>query len=98
VADHNTSVFAQYTIRVPNREEFCTWLQKIGIPTAIHYPVPLTKQPLLQDMDCAKVSLPHTEKAAAEVVSLPMHPYLMLNEIEFICKTIRDLVLDPVAV
>ena len=56
VAAHNTCVFAQYTIRVQEREEFCKNLQKAGIPTAIHYPVPLTKQPLLQNMECAKVS------------------------------------------
>ena len=96
VAAHNTSVFAQYTIRVQEREEFCRSLQKRGIPTAIHYPIPLTKQPLLQNMDCAKVSLPHTEKAAAEVVSLPMHPYLTRAEIESVCQVIGDLVSCPV--
>ena len=89
VAAHNTCVFAQYTIRVQEREDFCKNLQKAGIPTAVHYPVPLTKQPLLQNMDCAKVSLPHTEKAAAEVVSLPMHPYLTRNEIERVCQNGR---------
>jgi UDP-2-acetamido-2-deoxy-ribo-hexuluronate aminotransferase len=98
VAAHNTSVFAQYTIRVREREEFCKSLQKMGIPTAIHYPIPLTKQPLLQNMDCAKIFLPHTEKAAAEVVSLPMHPYLMRTEIESVCQVIGDLLLYPVTV
>ena len=97
VAAYNTCVFAQYTIRVREREEFCKNLQKAGIPTAVHYPIPLTKQPLLQNMACAQVSLPHTEKATAEVVSLPMHPYLTQAEIEWICKTVSDLVVEPVA-
>ncbi len=95
IPEYNTSVYAQYTIRVRDREVFCQNLQKAGIPTAVHYPVPLTKQPLLQNLSCAKVSLPHTERAAAEVVSLPMHPYLTTNEIQSICRAIQDLILLP---
>lgn len=98
VAEYNSCVFAQYTIRVQKREQFCNSLQKAGIPTAIHYPVPLTRQPLLQKMDCAKVVLPHTEKAAAEVVSLPMHPYLTHSEIEHICTHVVEQVLEPLIV
>lgn len=98
VAAHNTCVFAQYTIRVKQRDQFCKDLQKAGIPTAVHYPVPLTKQPLLQNMECAQVHLPHTELAAAEVVSLPMHPYLTLAEIEKVSNTIANLVAEPIAV
>lgn len=91
IAEHNTCVYAQYTIRVRDREQFCKELQKAGIPTAVHYPVPLTKQPILQNMECAQVYLPHTEQAAEEVVSLPMHPYLTKVEIEQVCGTIANL-------
>ena len=94
IAPNNTCVFAQYTIRVSQREEFCQHLQKAGIPTAVHYPVPLTKQPLLQNMECAQVSLPHTELAAAQVVSLPMHPYLTEMEIQRVSRAVIDLVLE----
>lgn len=97
IAAGNTCVFAQYTIRVKNRDEFCKNLQKIGIPTAVHYPVPLTKQPLLQGMECAKVHLPHTEQAAAEVVSLPMHPYLTKADIERVSEAVIELVSETVA-
>ncbi len=97
VPEYNTCVYAQYTIRVRNRENFCQNLQKAGIPTAIHYPLPLTKQPLLQELPCAKVALPHTERAAAEVVSLPMHPYLTPTEIQSIASVIANLVLLPKA-
>ncbi len=91
IAKQNTHIYAQYTVRVQQRDQFIKNLQAAGIPTAVHYPVPLTKQPVLKDMECAKVSLPHTEKAAAEVVSLPMHPYLTFGEIEKICQEIIKL-------
>jgi UDP-2-acetamido-2-deoxy-ribo-hexuluronate aminotransferase len=97
IPEYNTCVYAQYTIRVNDREAFCQNMQKIGIPTSIHYPLPLTKQPLLQNMPCAQISLPHTERAAAEVVSLPMHPYLTAQEIQWICSSISDWVLLPAA-
>lgn len=100
IEKYNTSVYAQYTIRVKNREIFCSNLQKLNIPTAVHYPVPLTKQPLLQSMECSQVRLPHTELAAAEVVSLPMHPYLSREEIEKVSQAVVKLVAEsePIAV
>lgn len=98
IAQHNTCVFAQYTIRIKNRDEFCNKLQKAGIPTAVHYPIPLTKQPLIQTMACAQVSLPHTEQAANEVVSLPMHPYLSSAEIEKISQVVAESILEPAVV
>lgn len=97
IPEYNTCVYAQYTVRVRDREAFCQNLQKAGIPTAVHYPLPLTKQPLLQNLPCAQISLPNTERAAAEVVSLPMHPYLTSTEIQTICSAIRDLILLPEA-
>lgn len=97
IAPGNTCVFAQYTIRVQQREEFCKNMQQLGIPTAVHYPVPLTKQPLLQGMECAKIHLPHTEQAAAEVVSLPMHPYLTRAEIEQVSEAVIAVVSERVA-
>ncbi len=98
VVPHNTCVFAQYTIRVEKRDEFCKKLQKLGVPTAVHYPIPLTKQPLIENEDYAQVKLPHTEKAANEVVSLPMHPYLSPSEIEKICQIVAESVLETVEV
>lgn len=98
IAPHNTCVFAQYTIRVQYRDEFCHYMQQLGIPTAVHYPLPLTRQPLLQHMECANTSLPHTEQAAAEVVSLPMHPYLTPAEIEWISQAVVDFMPELAAV
>ncbi|PJD91430.1 MAG: aminotransferase DegT [Legionella sp.] len=73
---HNTSVFAQYTIEVDNREEFQAQLQAAGIPTAIHYPVAMHQQQALGYLNYSKGDFPHSESASQRVISLPMHPYL----------------------
>ena len=70
---HNTSAYAQYTIQVENREQVQAKLQEAGIPTAVHYPIPLNKQPAVAD---AAVSLPVGDAVADKVMSLPMHPYM----------------------
>lgn len=70
--DH-TSAWAQYTVRVTNRDAVQEGLSNAGIPTMVHYPLPLNRQPAVAD---AQVSLPVTEEAAETVMSLPMHPYL----------------------
>jgi len=67
-----TSAWAQYTIRVSNREQWQAALQDAGIPTAVHYPVPLNRQPAIND---SIASLPVSDHAADTVMSLPMHPY-----------------------
>lgn len=75
----NLSVYAQYTIQVPNRDEVATRLQHQGIPIAVHYPVPLNEQPVFYvGMETGKTPISHT--IAERVISLPMHPYLSENE------------------
>ncbi|WP_084084541.1 DegT/DnrJ/EryC1/StrS family aminotransferase [Cupriavidus sp. USMAA2-4] len=76
---HNKSVFAQFTIRTPNRERTIAQLSSHGIPTTVHYPLPLNKQPAVQIEEC---DLPVGDQLASEVLSLPMHPYLSIAEIE----------------
>lgn len=73
IEPHNTSVWAQYTIRVNDRELVQQRLKDAGIPSAVHYPVPLNNQPAVQ-VDC--VDLPVGNEVADHVISLPMHPYL----------------------
>lgn len=76
---HNTSAWAQYTIQVDNRAEIQKELKEQGIPTAVHYPIPLNKQPAVADTN---VWLPVGDAIAERVMSLPMHPYLPLDEQE----------------
>ena len=74
IEPHNTSVYAQYTIAVDDREGLIARLSAAGIPTAVHYPVPLHRQPAFAGM--AHTAVPIADSAAERVVSLPMHPYL----------------------
>lgn len=69
VEPHNVSAWAQYTVRVPNRESVQKQLADAGVPTAVHYPIPLNKQPAVAD---ANVLLPVGDQIAAQVMSLPM--------------------------
>lgn len=73
VEEYNTSSWAQYTIRVKNREIVKVKLKEGGIPTTVHYPIPLNKQPAVKD---DKASLPVGDDVAEKVISLPMHSYL----------------------
>lgn len=75
IAPGNTHVYAQYSLVVKNRDEFIAKLQAKGIPTAVHYPIPLHLQPALAQFYNGQ-SLPHSERISKSVVSLPMHPYL----------------------
>lgn len=77
VEGHNISTWAQYTIRVGNREAVQARLKEAGIPTAVHYPIPLNKQPAVAD-HC--VQLPVGDKVAEQVISLPMHPYVITED------------------
>lgn len=77
IEEYNTSVWAQYTIQVPVREKFRESLKLEGIPTAIHYPIPLNRQPAVLD---ESLKLPVGDKVAEHVISLPMYPYLSQEE------------------
>ena len=85
VEEHNRSAWAQYTIQVENRAEVQEKLKAQGIPTAVHYPIPLNKQPAVAD---AQVSLPVGDRIAECVMSLPMHPYLTVEEQQVIVESL----------
>ena len=87
LAPHNTSAWAQYTIGVPHRAEVQAKLQAQGIPTSVHYPIPLNQQPAVADHAAC---LPVGDAVAQKVVSLPMHPYLDEGSIERIVHAITS--------
>ncbi|MYN13583.1 aminotransferase class I/II-fold pyridoxal phosphate-dependent enzyme [Pusillimonas sp. TS35] len=86
---HNVSVYAQYTVRVADRETVQEKLREAGIPTAIHYPVPLNKQPAVEN---PHAHLPRGNAAAREVLSLPMHPYLNEETQQRIADLLQEIV------
>ena len=73
IRSENQSAWAQYTLKVIDRDKFRQKLDDAGIPTAVHYPMPLNKQPAVQDLSAV---LHHGDKMSGEVVSIPMHAYL----------------------
>lgn len=89
VETFNTSVYAQYTIRVKGRDEVAAALAAQGVPTAVHYPVPLHRQPAFASLGYPEVCFPHAEEAARQVMSLPMHPYLGDADLEQIAEAVR---------
>ncbi len=76
VAAEAVSAWAQYTIRLPGRDQVAARLKTEGIPTAIYYPRPLHRQTAYRDYPTAPGGLPVSERLAERVLSLPMHPYL----------------------
>jgi len=88
VEPHNTSVFAQYTIQVEDRQTVQDTLKAQGIPTAVHYPVPLHLQPAFASTEYGYGAFPHAEAAAERVMSLPMHPYLSETDQNRVAKEV----------
>lgn len=84
--EHNVSAWAQYTVRVENREMVQSRLKEAGIPTAVHYPIPLNKQPAVADK---LANLPIGDAASERVISLPMHPYLSEKEQSTVVESLR---------
>ncbi len=80
VLGHNKCAWAQFTIHVDNRDEFCAQLKEKGIPTAIHYPKPVSVQPYYVEQGI-KADCPVSAMLARRVVSLPFHPQLSTQDI-----------------
>ncbi len=76
VAGDRDCVWAQYTVKVEHRAAVVAALKEQGIPTAVHYPRPLHRQPAYESADCPADSMPHSNAAADRVMSLPMSPDL----------------------
>lgn len=78
-----TSVYAQYTVFVKNREKIQAALKVLEIPTAVHYPVPMNMQQAYKHLCCPECT-PHSILAASHVMSLPMGPFLDDASIEIV--------------
>jgi UDP-2-acetamido-2-deoxy-ribo-hexuluronate aminotransferase len=84
-----TSVFAQYTVFTNTRTELQEQLKELGIPTAVHYPVPLNMQPAYKDFCCSGCT-PISDQAAKKVMSLPMGAYLSAEQQQMVINTINS--------
>jgi UDP-2-acetamido-2-deoxy-ribo-hexuluronate aminotransferase len=86
-------VYAQYTIRIEERDAVAEELKKKGIPTAVYYPKCLHQQPIYKNLGYKTGSLPVAEKAANEVLSLPMHPWLTEKEQDLVVNAVKEALL-----
>lgn len=78
------SVFAQYCIRIPNRDKMIALLNERGIPTAIHYPLPLHLQEAFRYLGYKRGDFPISERIADEILSLPIDAFLTSEEQEYV--------------
>ncbi|SHM69921.1 UDP-2-acetamido-2-deoxy-ribo-hexuluronate aminotransferase [Roseovarius litoreus] len=89
ISKERNSAWAQYTIRIRDRDAVRAALHKAAVPSAVHYPLPLNRQPAVGDNS---VDLRHGECAANEVMSLPMHPYMGAEHFERIISALANTV------
>jgi perosamine synthetase len=92
VREGDRHVFHQFTIRVPNdRDAFQAKLQEAGIGSAVHYPIPIHHQPIMQEMGFGEADCPVADAAAECVLSLPVHPSLGPEDVEYIASVVNRL-------
>jgi len=87
VMDGVVSTWAQYTLEVPNPDDFAATLREKSIPTARYYPKPIHMQTAYSHYSCGAGGMAHTEDCRHTVISLPMHPYLDENIQDMIIET-----------
>ena len=90
VREGHFSAWAQYTIRVQARAKVQAHLRAQGIPTAIHYPIPLHAQPAFAHLGIGDDACPVAAQAAREVLSLPMHGMLTETQIDAVCRALEE--------
>lgn len=88
IEPHNLSAWAQYTVRVPSRDVVQRYMSEAGVPTAVHYPIPLNRQPAVSD---TAVRLPVGDEVAAHVMSLPMGAYLSTKDQDYVVQMLSGL-------
>lgn len=86
----NYHIYNQYVIRANKRNELQEFLKSRGVPTAIYYPLPLHLQECFSDLGYKKGDFPVSEKAADEVLALPIYPELSKDQQEYIVSSIQD--------
>ena len=90
VAPEVRHVYHLYVIRTRRRDAMLSHLKSKGISAGIHYPIPLHRQPAYIKQGYGALSLPHTERIADEVISLPMYPELSLDQIAYVAQAVRE--------
>lgn len=89
IAAGNTHVYAQYSIRTPRRDELAAHLSENGIPTAIHYPIPLHRQEAFASLGYGEDDFPVSTAVSREILSLPMSAFLDRTDQDEVVRQVR---------
>lgn len=90
VEPHNLSVYAQYTVKLKDRDKVAEFLNRNGIPTAVHYPIPLPYQEAFSCLGHREGEFPVSERLSSEVLSLPFHPYITIEEQVRVVEALKE--------
>ena len=88
-------VFHLYTIRVRDRDRLRKQLGEVGIETGVHYPIPLHLQGCFSDLGYSKGDFPNAERAAEEVLALPMYPQISEEQLAYVVEHVNRLAQAP---
>jgi len=90
IREYNVSIYNQYVIRVPRRDELQAYLKDKGIGTAKYYPLSLHEQECFKSLGYKKGDFPESEKAAVESLALPIYPELTDEQIQYVAAMIKE--------
>jgi UDP-2-acetamido-2-deoxy-ribo-hexuluronate aminotransferase len=90
IKPNRSSAWAQYTLRVQNRDILQLKLKESGIPTSVFYPIPLHLQECFRYLNYKQNDFPISEKASNEVISIPMNSFLTNNQVDYVCSKINE--------
>ena len=92
IRSNRTHVFQTYAVRVKNRDKILDALKAQKIDVLIHYPIPLHLQEAYKELKHKKGDFPVSEALSQDILSLPMFPHMTQEQIEYVCKTLKELV------
>jgi len=90
IRDYNVTIYNQYVIRVPKRNELQAFLKDAGIGNAIYYPLSLHEQECFKQLGYKRGDMPNSEQAADETIALPVYPELTDEQIEYVAGKIKE--------
>ncbi|MCS7300571.1 MAG: DegT/DnrJ/EryC1/StrS family aminotransferase [Fimbriimonadales bacterium] len=90
VRPYNYHVYHQFTVRTPQRDALRDYLRTRGVESAVYYPLPLHLQPAYRFLGYREGDLPHAERAAQEVLSLPVHAELTEDQISLVAQSVLE--------